>query len=61
MTGAPKVRECVCVDCVFVVFVWWWCFFFFSSVKSSIVNADVATLAVYWLVLISRDSDVKLL
>lgn len=51
----------MCVDCVFVVFVWWWWCFFFSSVKPSIVNADVATLAVYWLVLISRDSDVKLL
>lgn len=45
------------VDCVFVVVF----FFFFSSVKPSIVNADVATLVVYWLVLKSRDSDVKLL
>lgn len=47
--------------CVLIVCLWWWCVFFFSSVKPSIVNADVATLAVYWLVLISRDSDVKLL
>lgn len=54
----------MCV-CVLIVCLWCLCggggVFFFSSVKPSIVNADVATLAVYWLVLISRDSDVKLL